>query len=175
MARQTWNQLLATAETSGAALANSTTPTSLLPTAAVYTLPANFVDVGSSFRVKASGVFSTTGTPTLTLSLYLAGSTFCASQAITTASGATTTTWSVEFNLTVRAIGSGTTANAMFSGLAAGVTSATALTMIPATSPAVGSGFNSTQANAWDFYATWGTASASNTIQLVQYSLESLN
>ena len=175
MARQTWNQLLATAETSGAALLSSTTPTSILPTAAVFTLPANFVDVGSSFRVKASGQFSTTGTPTLAFAIYLAGASFCATQAVTTSSGASAATWSLELNLTVRAIGNGTNANAMFTGLLAGVTGATAITMIPASTPAVSSGFNSTQANAWDFYATWGTSSASNTITLAQYSLESLN
>jgi len=175
MARQTWNQVLVVAETSGAAYTNSTAATSILPTPAVFTLPANLFDIGVSLRIKASGQISTTGTPTLTLSHYLAGATWVASQAITTGSGMTSVTWTYENVITVRAIGNGTTANAMFVGQAMGIGGAGLMTAIPATSPTVSSGFNSTQANALDFYATWGTASASNTITLVTYTVELLN
>ena len=175
MARQTWNQILTVAETSGAAVANTAVATSLLPTPAVFTLPANLFDIGVSIRIKASGLISTTGTPTILFAHYLAGSTWMASQAITTGSGLASATWSYELTATTRAIGSGTTANAMFVGMATGIAGAGLNTMIPATSPTVSSGFNSVQANALDFYATWGTASASNTITLVTYTVELLN
>jgi hypothetical protein len=175
MARQTWNQMLITAETSGAALANSTSATSLLPTPAVFTLPANFFDIGSSLRIKASGLISTTGTPTIMFSSYLAGATWMASQAITTGSGLASVTWSLELNATIRAIGNGTTANAMFTGVVFGIAGANSITMVPATSPTASSGFNSAQANALDLYGTWSAASASNTITLVEYTVESLN
>lgn len=175
MGRQTWTETLVTAEGDGTALANSTAATSILPTGAVFTLPANFFDIGRRIEVEAAGRISTTGTPTILFSVYLAGATFCASQAITTGSGITNLTWRLRMAITCRAIGSGTSANAMFTGELLGVSSATGLTMIPASAPAVSSGFNSTISNAVDFYATWGTASASNTITLHEYQLRASN
>lgn len=175
MSRQLFTQTLITAESDGAALANSTTATSILPTHAIYTLPANDMDIGKQYEVEAWGRISTTGTPTLVLALYLAGASFIASQAITTGSGMTNVTWMLKLLLTCRAIGNGTTANCMFTGMALGIGGAGVMTQIPASAPAVSSGFNSVASNAVDLYATWGTASASNTITLHQYSLRSLN
>lgn len=175
MSRQTWAEVLSVAETAGAAVANTTTPTSLLPTGAVFTLPANFFDIGKQIEVEAYGKISTTGTPTITFSVYLAGATFCATQAITTGSGITNLTWKMRMLITCRAIGSGTSANAMFTGEVLGVGSATSLVMVPASSPAVSSGFSSTVSNAVDLYATWSAASASNTITLENYTLRALN
>lgn len=169
-------QRLVTAQASGSALANSSTATSLLPTAAVYTLPANFFSyIGQTIHIEAYGVISTTSTPTITFSMYLAGASICASQAITTGSGLASVTWKVEMDATVQAVGSGTTAKLAFSGVAFGIAAATSVTLIPATSPGQGTGFNSTQANALDFFGTWGTSSASNTITLTQYFVDSMN
>jgi hypothetical protein len=41
--------------------------------------------------------------------------------------------------------------------------------------PAVGSGCDSTIDNIVDLFATWGAANAGNSIQVVQYALESIN
>lgn len=171
-----YTQTLVTAQASGAAVGNTTTPTSLLPAPAVYTLPANSMAyIGQKLRLRASGQISTTGTPTITFTIYLSGAAFCASQAITTGSGLSSVTWTLDLELTMRALGSGTSANAMFTGVAYGVAGATAVTQIPASSPAVSSGFSSVQANTLDLFATWGTANASNTLTLVQYELISPN
>ena len=166
-----FNQILIAAEGDGTAYASSTTPTSLLPTGAVWTMPANFADIGKTMTLDAYGKISTTGTPTFTFSVYLAGATFAASQAITTGSGISNLTWNLHLEWTFRNIGSGTTANAMFSGYVIGPAGAGLVTMIPATTPAVSSGFNSTSANAVDLYGTWSANSASNTITLNGYKL----
>jgi hypothetical protein len=55
------------------------------------------------------------------------------------------------------------------------IASVATTTMLPLTAPAVGTGFDSTVMNVVDLFATWGTSSASNSIQTHMYSLESLN
>lgn len=162
-------------EADGTALANSSAATSILPTGAIWTMPANTMDLGTVMEVEAFGKISTTGTPTITFSLYLAGSTWCATQAVTTGSGITNVTWRLKLKIIGRTIGTGTAATAMFAGTLEGVNAATTLVMVPATSPAVSSGFNSTSANTLDLYATWGTSSASNTITLNGYEVRVSN
>jgi hypothetical protein len=148
-------------------------------------LPANFMAIGKTLRVKASGRISTvvTSPGTLTLDVRF-GSTVVANGGAmnlnTTAQ--TNATWLLEMLLTCRAIGA--TANLMWTGewksraiigsaavAAGGVT----VTPLPDTAPAVGSNFDSTATQAVDLFATWGTANASNSITLHQYTLESLN
>lgn len=160
-------------------MANTTTETNILPTAAIFTLPANYLLIGQTLRFTLAGRYSTTSTPTLRILLrYGAVSTgviLFDTTALTTQSGVTNTTWKVWADLTVRAIGSGTTANVMAIGHQLGMTGATAPTLIPATAPAVSSGFDSTTATALNVSAIWGTASASNSVTVHTYSLETLN
>jgi hypothetical protein len=165
---------LITVQASGSAYLNSATATSLLPAAAKYTIPANGIAyIGQKLKIRAWGQISTTGTPTITFSVYLGGSTCMASQAITTSSGLSAVTWMVEFDATCQTIGA--SAAFAFSGVAYGITAATAITMIPASSPTTSSTFNSAAANAIDFYGTWGTSSSSNTITLTQFEVISDN
>jgi hypothetical protein len=177
MSRQTWIETLVTAETSGSAVTNTTTPTSVLPTPAVFTIPANYFDVGRQLEIEAWGQVSTASSSpgTLTMSLYFAGATFCASPAFSLNTSASNDTWSCKWLVTCRAIGNGTNANAMFTGTMSSAALATTPSLIPATGPTVSSGFNSTVSNALDLYATWSTASSSNSIQLVQYYVRSVN
>lgn len=173
----TYSGTLVTAQANGSALSGSTSATSLLPTQAVYTIPAAGFDyIGQQLKVRAQGIITTAASSpgTLTLSLYLAGATWCASQAMSLATSLTNSTWEVEFLVTIRALGTGTSANAMFIGKAFGITSATGFVMIPATSPAVSSGFNSQQANTLDFFATF-SSSATNAMTLEQYEVMSPN
>lgn len=168
-----YSQTVITAQANGPALSGSTSATSLLPTPAVYTIPANaFSYIGQQLKVRAQGIITTAAsTPgTLTLALYLAGSSWCASQAMSLATSLTNSTWEAEFLVTIRALGNGTNANAMFIGKSFGITGATSFVMIPATSPAVSSGFNSVQANALDFFATF-SSSATNAMTLEQYEV----
>jgi 3-oxoacyl-[acyl-carrier-protein] synthase III len=78
--------------------------------------------------------------------------------------------------LTLRAVGDGTLANFMHTGiLHSAIVSATNLDNIfPTTAPAVGTGFDASTSAALDLQATWSAASASNSIQLHQYLLESV-
>src|SRR6266404_5028435 len=51
-------EVLITSQIDGTALTASTTPTSIIPPAARFTLPSNFFAIGKSIRVKASGRIS---------------------------------------------------------------------------------------------------------------------
>lgn len=184
-----FQECLITSQVDGTALTNTTTATSIIPAAARFTLPANFFWVpGKSIRVTARGRVSTlTVTPgTLTLDVRLGT---VAAPIIVFTGGAmslnttaqTNDTWEFETILTCRAIGSGTSANLMgigswasaaILGAAAGIAESL---MLPATAPAVGTGFDSTITNVVDFFATWSVANAANSIQVHQYILESLN
>ena len=170
------------AQVDGSALANSTTPTSILPAAAKLVLPANFFQIGRALWLKATGrisnIVTTPGTLTLDVRF---GSTVVANGGAVSlnTTAKTNVTWDLEWLLTCRAIG--VSANLMHSGLwtsesvvgaAAGVANSASL---PASAPAVGSNFDAGASQAVDLFATFSIANAGNSIQLHQYVLESLN
>jgi hypothetical protein len=182
-------ETLITAQADGAALSNSTTPTSIIPAAAKFVLPSNFfANIGKKLRIKASGRISTVVTTPGNLTLDVRfGSTVVwnggASALNVTAQ--TNATWDFEAELTCRAIGQSTTATiigvgklitrASLNGPAVGTTTGVGTVLLPDTAPAVGTGFDSTATQAVDFFATFSVANAANSITLHQYSLESLN
>jgi hypothetical protein len=186
-------EVLVTAQADGSALASSTTPTSLLPTAARFTLASNFfANVGKMVRVKASGRISTLVTSPGNLTLDVRFGTV-ASPIVVFNGGAsalnvvaqTNATWDFEANLVCRSIGSGTSATvlgvakwisrASLNAPAVGTTTGVGTVLLPDTAPATGTGFDSTVTNVVDLFATFSANSASNSIQLHQFSLESLN
>lgn len=192
MSLQTWRETLITAQVDGTAIATSTTPTTLLPATARLTLPSNFFSaIGKMLRVTAKGRVSTVVTTPGTLTLDLRLGTV-ASPIVVFNGGAmnlnvtaqTNATWEFEVELTARALGSGTAANLMGSGrftsraligsaaVAAGYEGSA---LLPDTAPAVGTGFDSTVTNVFDMFATWSVSNAANSIQLHQFTLESLN
>lgn len=187
MSSQSWVQTLINAAVDGTALTNSTTPTSIIPAAAVHTLPANDMVVGKQYRLLARGRISTLVTTpgTLTFDVRLGAVTAFASGALALNIVAkTNVSWLLELLLTCRAIGGGTSANLMGLGqftseavIGSPLTSVggSGILLLPASAPAVGTGFDSTASQAVDFRATWSVASTSNSIQLHQYSLESMN
>jgi hypothetical protein len=186
---QSWVQTLVDSQVDGAAYANSTTAnTPLQPTVAAYTFPANFFDtIGKALRVTASGRISVSGSA-LTLNIGFALGTL-ATPIIVFAGGVnnlvatakTNVTWFLQIDLTLRAIGTGTSANFMGTGFLlseaclGSAANVAVVQMLPLAAPAVGTGFDSTLTQYAQLVATWGTASASNTIQVHQYKLESLN
>lgn len=189
MSRQGWYETLIAAETAGTNLTASTTATSILPGAAKFTIPANYFDVGRSLRIKAmcqvSNIVTTPGTLTLDVRFNTTPIVVFNGGAMQLSSTAhTTLPLQVEINLTCRAVGSGTSANLMGSGLVVSQTVvATAVAdsttnhgvlVIPNVTPAVGTGFDSTVANVVDLFATFSLNNA-NAIQLQQYTLESIN
>lgn len=180
-------EILAQSSADGTALTNSTTATSIIPTAAICNLPAGTLQVGRNFRVRATGRISTVAsTPgTLTFDVRFGSVTVWTSGAITLNTTAqTNTSWYLDLVLTIRAVGSGTSANLI--GIGSFVSRAIIASpaenaggvgerLVPDSAPAVGTGFDSTAAQNVDFRATWSVASASNSIQCHQYIFEALS
>lgn len=181
----TYTSTLITAQVDGTALANSTTPTSILPGQAKYTLAPGFCDgVGKKLRILASGRISTVVTTpgTLTLDIRFGSVIVATSQAIAlNVTAQTNATWILEWDLTVRAVGASTTANAIHTAKwisraslnapAVGTTNGVGTVLIPDTAAAAGTGFDSTASQVVDLFATWSVANAANSIQLHQFEL----
>lgn len=186
--RQTWTGLLISQQADGAALNTSTTETSILPGQAKFTLPANYLqDVGQTLRLRAMGRISNIVTTpgTLTLRVKFGSIIVATSGALAlNVAAKTNVTWILDWDLTVRSVGSSTAATLMHSGQwqsesvigspAAGAGGAGSH-IIPASAPAVGTGFDSTVANQIDLTAQWSISNAANSIQCHSYKLESLN
>lgn len=184
MSLQGWQETLITAQVDGAALTNTTSATSILPGAAKYTLPANYFLIGRSLRITAFGRISNivTSPGNLTLDVRLGGVIAWNAGAVAlNATAKTNVTWRMDTTLTCRSIGSSTAATLIgvgdlasesVSGSAAGIANDA---LLPAATPAVGTGFDSTTALQVDLFATFSTANSGNSITLHGYVLESLN
>lgn len=184
MSLQTWTETLISAQGDGTALASSTTATSILPAAAKYTLPANFHAIGRMLRITATGrvsnIVTTPGTLTLDVRFGSVVVFNGAAMALNT-TAKTNVSWKSTILLTCRSIGASTTATMFGQGewtseSAVGAASGVANTMsIPASAPAVGTGFDSTVSQVVDLFATWSISNAGNSIQVHQYTLEAMN
>lgn len=188
MSLQSWQEALITAQVDGGALTNtSATPTSLLPPAAKFTLPANYFYIGKMLRITAcfrvSNVVTTPGTLTLDIRF---GSTVVfnggAMQMSTTAHTNLPLWWDVL--LTCRAIGNSTNSNLMGQSKAhsqvlnisgADSTQTHSTLLAPNAAPAVGTGFDSTATQAVDLFGTFSVSTATTSITLHQFLLEALN
>jgi len=174
---------LATAQGDGNAVAATASQTSLLTgtgaSQAVCTLPANWIDhAGQHLKVYAAGRLSTPASTqgNLTFTLKVGSVNACVSPTFTSQASQTTITWELDWDFTVRAVGSGTTTTLMHTGkfVSALVSATNLMNIIPATAPAVGTGFDSTVSNTVDLQVTWSNNTAGNTITLHQYTLMSL-
>lgn len=188
-----FQECLITSQVDGTALTNTTTATSIIPAAARFTLPSNFFWViGKQLRVRAAGristVVTTPGNLTFAVNFGTVATPIIVFNGAATAlnvAAQTNATWDLEVLLTCRAIGASTSANMMgtakwtsrasLNGPAVGTTTGVGTVLMPDTAPAVGTGFDSTITNVVDLFATFSVANAANSIQVHQYSLESLN
>lgn len=188
MSHNGYVQTLTAAQSDGTALANSSTPTTILPGQNVFTLPANLLEfVGMTFRYHAAGRISTVVTTpgTLTLDVRLGSVIVATSQAMALNTTAQTNqTWTLDWYLTLRAVGNGTSANFMHVGewksravvgSGAAGSAGVGMLLIPETAPAVGTGFDMTSAQAVNSFATWSIANAANSIQCHIATLELMN
>lgn len=188
MSTQGWQETLITAQVDGTALASSTAATSLLPPAARYALPSNFFAViGKRIRITARGRISTVVTTpgTLTLDIRLGTTVVFNGGAMNlNVTAQTNASWLFEAELLCRSIGASTTATLIgvgsftsraIIGSAAVAAGGVTVTPLPDTAPAVGTGFDSTVTNYVDLFGTWSVSNAANSIQVHQYSLESMN
>jgi hypothetical protein len=166
-------------DTDGAAFASSTTLTDISPNPQLG-LSAGYGLKGLTLRLRASGIFSTTGTPTLKLGFYwggVAGVSLGVSPATTTGSGAASWPWLMEWWGTIRSIGSsGQTMGMGFILLGTSLSAfAAAVPLVPTSGSANAvSTTNTTVAQNVTVGAQWGTSSASNTITLQNYTVEDL-
>jgi len=191
MPMQTWVETITAATGDSAALANSTSETTIAPPNTHIILPSNYLDkIGATLRLYATGRISTlTASPgTLTFKVKL-GPTANIAVATGPAFALNTTAktnvpWWLDWLLTVRTNGTGTSATLMnvgqwtseaVIGSPAPSAGSVGALMIPASAPAVGTGFDSTVANTFDLTATWSVANAANSIQTHQLMLLSFN
>lgn len=189
MSRQSWQETLAVQRAAGTLLATYTAAKSVLNPDALYTLPSNYLSAERRLRVTARGGISNIVTTPGLMNFQVKIGTVAAfdtGNIQLNATAHTTLPFWIEIELTVRASGSGTSANlmglAMVSGrmftLTAGQTDdaqGMQTILAPATAPVVGTGFDSTIANIVDLWVGFTISNAGNGIQVQEYSLESLN
>lgn len=189
MTLSTWQETLVTSQVDSTALTNTVTATSIIPAAARFTLPSSFFAVGKKLRLTAQGRISTVVTTpgTLTFSVRIGtGPVICATSDALTLNivAKTNAAWDLEWILTCRAIGGGTSANLMHNGtwkseavIGSPLVTVGGVGVLPlvAAAPAVGTGFDSTAVQIVDLFGTWSVANAANSILTHQYDLVSLN
>jgi hypothetical protein len=187
MSVNTWVETLITSQSDGAAL-SGTSAASILPAQAKFTLPSNYFEkIGKGLRIKAMGrvsnIVTTPGTLTLDVRLNTTPIiVFNGGAMQLNAVAKTNVTWWLEILLTCRAIGSGTSANLMGIGQWSSEsvvgspvpgTGGSGQLSMPASAPAVGTGFDSTVTNIVDLFGTFSLTG--NSLTLHEYFLESLN
>lgn len=171
----------------GSAYANSSVATTVSPASGAAFLPANFFlpsyGNGRRLYVKAFGVLSTTATPNLTVGVtlnttqgaYNASGILATSAATAQASGATNSLW--ELDIMISCVTSGSSGSALATGrfAIAGTTTGAARVSSSAANPNTAFTFNTQSAYYLEMFATWGTASASNTLTVYDYCVLGLN
>src|SRR3990167_8503619 len=127
------------------------------------TIPSTFFRVGSMIKIIASGVYSTTGTPTLVFKFILNATTILTFSARTGINNASNASWSLESHILIRTLGSSGTVMAFGTArvnTAAGVDTVETVTNNATTT--VSTLINQTA----QISLTWSAASASNTATL---------
>jgi hypothetical protein len=165
--------------TNGSPLSNSSVLTDISPGANTsgLVMPYTAYQVGTVFRLKAWGIYGTTGTPTLLIGFYyggVAGSALCATAATTTGSGVSNLMWHAEATCKVTALGS--SGSIISFGLCTGIGATASTQVLMPTSSATGNSVtvNTTTNNLWSVGAQWGTSNASNTITCYYFVIEQL-
>ena len=155
-------------------------------------LPANFfppnLGTGKTLLVKAFGILGTTGTPTLTVGVsanttqgtYNSSGVFAVTPSITASSGVTTVPWELDVLITCSATGASGSflADGMFKIYNA-ATSATAWNASRCSSstanPNTALTLSTESAYYVELFASWGTSSSSNLIQVYNVAVLGLN
>lgn len=189
MSKQTWQETLVAQSVAGSTFASYTTAKTVIPATSLYTFPPNFFEEGKILRVTAMGGLSNVVTTpgTITFQIMLGSIVVWTSGAVQlNATAHTTLPFVLDALLTCRAIGVTTSANFMGMGYVNGIMfTKTAAQVdaantpgefpVPATAPAVGTGFDSTIANILDFWVGFSISDAANLVQVQQYVVEALN
>ncbi len=192
MSRQFWSESIVWATASGTAVANTATETILFPN---VTIPANYMQDGRALRLRGFFAYGTTATPTLVFSVRWGGvaGTVLAKQAanVTTSGvgGGASMTAMGSFEIIIQTRSNGSSGTLMTNGETILYTSTlvTAGTVTNYGQPApIASGSTGgttpvavtadlTADTALSLTVTWGTSNAANSIQGLNYTIESLN
>lgn len=175
MSRQYWQEPISWTVASGTAVANTTTETIIFPN---VTIPANYMQDGRTLRVKVQGQHSTTGTPTLIFRVRwggVAGTVLGLSPTFTTGSGVTANLWEMDFDLQTRSNGSSGTLVLIGKVAVQGASVPSQLFCVGGGATPAATTCDLTADTALSITATWGTASASNTLTGWNYIIQSLN
>lgn len=192
MSLNTWVETLVTQQAIGTIFDTYTTSKSVINPQALYTLPPGYWSVGKCLEIDVDGALTTlVTTPGLIFFEVKLGPTaniiaFTTGQIQVNATAHTLLPFTLNLRLTCRAVGSATSANLIGQGRLGGVmftltaaqvdaVNTGGLFMAPATTPTVGTGFDSTTSSILDFWAGWTISSASNRIRVDQYTVKALN
>jgi hypothetical protein len=179
---QTWGECLISSQVDGTAV-TGTAAAAVQPPAARFTLPANFFSIGKALRLIAwgriSNIVTTPGTLTLDVRFNTGTVVFNGGAISLNTTAKTNVAWRLEMLMTCRSIGNGSVATLLGQGnmtsesvvgSAAGVANDA---LLPASAPAVGTGFDSTTAQTVDLFATFSLTG--NSLTCHQYTLEAMN
>ena len=159
--------------TGDATVANTVTETTIIGSGVgTLTLPANFLVAGKTIRITAKGYYGTTGTPTINIKVKLGSTVVMSTGAQTQALNITSQYFEASGDITCRTVGAGGTVYGQGHALLA--TTAVATTVEEMVNTATTT-IDTTTTQAVGLTATWGTASASNTITGTNFTLEVLN
>ena len=181
MSIQGYMDTLARADVSGAAIATSTTRTSLTPATARFTTPAGsgppFWYVGKKLWFYVFGQVSTFTSGTLTLTVGSGATDIASTGALTMVASQTNQAfmWEVLLTLQIEGAGGSATAQCRHSHRFDANAAYTGSRVLPATAPALGTAFDPAAAAVLDVFATWSVSNASNSITLLDYHLAALN
>lgn len=182
-----FSQVLASQKAAGTLFSTFTTAKSVINPTELVPLPANYLTIGSKFRIRVMGGLSNiVTTPGTVVFQVMMGSIVVWSsgtlQMTTTAN--TLTPFDLEITLRLDSMGSGTAAKFLASGVftaldatigsGANPTVSDTSIVVPVSAPAVGTGFDSTIADTLDFWVGFSISNAGNGVQIYDYSVEQL-
>jgi hypothetical protein len=198
MAAPYYVQVLASNRASGSVFGTFTTAKSVINAADLVQLPANWLQIGTKFRIRVAGALACVGTTSGTVSFQvMMNTTINTSGVIAWTSGAlqmTTTaeTTAIPFLLeavvrvtAVDAIENTAAATLLGQGWVAGLipqlgagaavgTVTDSILMVPAAAPTNGTAFTSGVPMYLDFYTAFSISSANNSVQVYDYLVEQL-
>lgn len=161
------------AQTANANINTSAVETTLIGTGiGTKTLPANFLTVGKTIKVRMWGFYGTKASPVGAFTIrFKYGSTTLVTLSPTLTVSLTNQAFNLEFELTCRTTGA--TGTVFVQGEGDFFTSATAAGIVTGVTTATTT-INTTASNAIDVTAQWATSNASNTITSTNYTMEIL-
>ena len=185
---QSWMQAVTTAQTAGSTLSASVANTTILPTSALFTFPANFFTfIGQKWHLKAYGQMSNIVTTpgTITFNFQFGAVVVATSGALQmNAVAKTNVSWYLDMTGTIRALGSGTSTNNIYFGnfqsesyVGSPVpgTGGSGSVIFPTSAPVVSAGWDCTVTQQANLFAQFSVNNAGNSITLLDYVLEATN